>query len=257
MSIRRVVGLEAAVEKSLRDSKLKFVKGPVVGNTQPDFLVTTDGGHQIVVEVKGWQSSPDATARAIHQAQRYKELSNADAALIVTSTGESVSLPIGGVVSVASLQKAITNLANRLSEHKGRPKAFETRRSPEKKVFASMPFSSRYDDTFLVEIVPAALDANAIADRVDHAGRSGDVVRQIKELIATAHVVVADLSASRPNVCHEVGYAEALGKPVVQICSTKLDSLPFNLRNNQTIQYSIGQASRLKTKLERELRKVL
>ncbi|MDE3088553.1 MAG: hypothetical protein KGJ80_04125, partial [Chloroflexota bacterium] len=79
--------------------------------------------------------------------------------------------------------------------------------------------------------------------------------QQIKEMIKSAQIIVADLSESRANVCHEVGFAEALGKPVIQICSTPLASLPFNLRNNQTIQYSIGQASRLRTKLERELHK--
>jgi nucleoside 2-deoxyribosyltransferase len=120
-----------------------------------------------------------------------------------------------------------------------------------------MPFSSHYDDTFLVAIQPAALAANAAANRVDHTGRSGDVVQQIKEMIKAAQIVVADLSESRANVCHEVGYAEALGKPVVQICSTPLASLPFNLRNNRTIQYSIGQASRLKSRLEKELCKAL
>jgi nucleoside 2-deoxyribosyltransferase len=120
-----------------------------------------------------------------------------------------------------------------------------------------MPFSGQYDDTFLVAIQPSALALKAAAERVDHAGRSGDVVQQIREMIKTAQVVVADLSESRPNVCHEVGYAEALGKPVVQICATPVANLPFNLRNNQTIAYQIGQASRLRTKLERQLAKIL
>lgn len=65
-----------------------------------------------------------------------------------------------------------------------------------------MPFSGQYDDTFLVAIQPAALALNAVADRVDHAARSGDVVQQIKALIKVAQVVVADLSESRANVCH-------------------------------------------------------
>jgi len=120
-----------------------------------------------------------------------------------------------------------------------------------------MPFSGQYDDTFLVAIQPSALALNAAADRVDHAGRSGDVAQQIRVMIKAAQVVVADLSESRPNVCHKVGYAEALGKPVVQICATPVAALPFNRRNNQTIAYQIGQASRLRARLERELAKVL
>lgn len=248
--------LEAEVERHLREAKVKYVKEPVVGNTRPDFLVTTDNGDQIVVEVKAWEPSPDTTARAINQAQRYKELSKVAAALIVTAVGSALSFPGGGVVPVSAFLPALSDLTSALAEKRSR-RPVESRASPKKKVFASMPFSSQYDNTFLVAIQPAALSANAAADRVDHTGRSGDIVQQIKEMIKAAQIVVADLSESRANVCHEVGYAEALGRPVVQICSTPLASLPFNLRNNQTIQYSIGQASRLRTKLEKELRKAL
>jgi nucleoside 2-deoxyribosyltransferase len=120
-----------------------------------------------------------------------------------------------------------------------------------------MPFSGQYDDTFLVAIQPAALAFKAVADRVDHTGHFGDIVQQIKDMIKVAKVVIADLSESKANVCYEVGYAEALNKPVVQICSTPIASIPFNLRNNQTVAYQIGQTSKLKTKLEKELAKVI
>ncbi|MGH9862393.1 MAG: hypothetical protein ACRD35_03135 [Candidatus Acidiferrales bacterium] len=248
--------LEAAVEQQLRDAKVSFVKQPVVGNTRPDFLVTTDHGDQIVVEVKAWEASPDNTARAIHQAQRYKELSKAAAALIVTA-GAAFSLPAGGVVPLASFLPALTRLAASLGKQKRTRKTTKSRPSPIKKVFASMPFSGQYDDTFLVAIQPAALALNAAAERVDHSGHSGDVVLQIKQMISGAQVVVADISDSRPNVCHEVGYAEGFRRPVIQICSTPLASLPFNLRNNQTIAYHIGQVSKLRTRLEKELAKML
>jgi nucleoside 2-deoxyribosyltransferase len=76
-------------------------------------------------------------------------------------------------------------------------------------------------------------------------------------MIKRADIVVADLSESRANVCHEVGYAEGLGKPVLQLCATPLTELPFNLRNNLTLAYSIGQAARLRGKLERALSKTL
>ena len=66
-----------------------------------------------------------------------------------------------------------------------------------------------------------------------------------------------DVSDSRPNVLHEIGFAEALGKPVIQICSTGTNALPFNVRNNQTIPYSIGQTAKLRKRLESELQKVI
>jgi nucleoside 2-deoxyribosyltransferase len=118
-----------------------------------------------------------------------------------------------------------------------------------------MPFAQMYDDTFLVAIEPASLANGAIAERVDHNGTVGPVVPQIKDMIKTSKVIVADLSDSRPNVLHEVGYAEALGKPVIQICSTSTSLLPFNVRNNQTIKYAIGQTAKLKKALEAEIKK--
>ena len=70
-------------------------------------------------------------------------------------------------------------------------------------------------------------------------------------------MIIADISESRPNVLHEVGFAEALKIPVIQICSTPINQLPFNVRNNQTIQYSIGQSARLRKKLEERLKALL
>ena len=86
-----------------------------------------------------------------------------------------------------------------------------------------------------------------------HNGTAGNVVAQIQSMIRAAKAVVADLSDSRPNVLHEVGFAEALGKPVIQISGTPTAGLPFNVRNNQTITYSIGQTAKLRKRLEREI----
>lgn len=249
--------LEALIENLLRKAGMNFVKDPVVGHTRPDFLVTTSGGDQIVVEAKAWTPSSDRMSRAIHQAQTYKELSKADAAIVVIGAGHSRAFPGGAVVSVDEFLTNLTELSQKLAQTRGFRKPVESRASPEKKIFASMPFNRSYDDTFLVAIQPAALAVNAVAFRVDHDGHSGDLVRQIKEMIGAAQVVIADLSESRPNVCHEVGYAEALGRPVVQISSEALKSLPFNLRNNQTIGYKKGQTMKLRTKLEQSLRILL
>ena len=255
--MRKESDFEASVEKQLRKAKLKYVKQPVVGETRPDFLVTTYRGDQIVVDVKAWEPNAESLTRAIHHAHLYKELSNVAAALIVTGAQAPITLPVGAVAPAANFLGTLREITDKLAKTKRRRKPIKTRPSPKKKVFTSMPYRSKYDDTFLVAIQPAALALNAVADRVDHTGRSGDVVQQIKEMIKAAQVVVADLSDSRPNVCHEVGYAEALGRPVIQICSSPLTSLPFNVRNNRTIPYSIGQTSRLRSKLKKELRKLL
>lgn len=257
--MKNEVELAAEVENLLREGNWKYEKEVVLGDARPDFVVTTENGDHVVVEVKAWEPTVDNMARALHQAQRYKELSRAAAALVVTATGKAAPMESGGgVVSTAQFLASLASLALKAAQTKSKsPEPQSSRPSPKKIVFASMPFATQYDDTFLVAIEPAALTNGAIAERVDHSGMAGNVVSQIQMMIKAAKVVVADLSDSRPNVLHEVGFAEALGKPIIQICSTSMAALPFNVRNNQTVPYVIGQAVRLRKRLEVELQKII
>ena len=113
------VALIAQVEQMLSEAKLNFAKEVVVGEARPDFVVTTDNGDQIVIEVKAWESSPDSTARAINQAHRYKELSKAGAAVVVTSTVlESIASSAIAVTPMGGLIGALARLANILAKKK-------------------------------------------------------------------------------------------------------------------------------------------
>ena len=250
--------LKAEVEKRLKQGKWKYEKGVVVGDTLPDFLVTTDNGDHIVIEVKRWASTSKNFGRAVDQVLKYQQLSKTAAALLVTTSGKTVSIPPGDVVPLARFLSVLKSRAAKLAQAKKKPiKSGKVHTSPLKKVFASMPFAPQYDDTFMVAIQPAALASGAKAARVDYDGTAGNVVSQIQVMIKASKVVVADLSGSRPNVLYELGFAEALGRPVIQICSTPTAELPFNVRNNQTLSYSLGQATKLKERLERELKKVI
>jgi hypothetical protein len=245
------IALTDKVEKLLRKSGFEYRKDVVVGQARPDFLVTTANGNQIVVEVKAWEGNPDTTARAINQAQRYKEMSKANAAVIVTSgTLESITSAMIAVTPLGGLLSTLAKFSSNLSHGKKQTDPQPIKEAPKRKVFASMPFAQQYDDTFIVAIEPASLANGAIAERVDHNGTAGPVVPQIKAMIKAAKIVIADLSDSRPNVLHEVGYAEALKIPVIQICCTPLAALPFNVRNNNTTQYTIGQSAKLKKALD-------
>jgi len=120
-----------------------------------------------------------------------------------------------------------------------------------------MPFAPKYDDVFFVAIRGAAKLARGSAKRVDKEDYTGDVVERIRQRIAQASVVVVDLSESRPNVLYEMGFAQASGKPVVPICSTPFDEIPFDVRNLNIIQYESGQTNALRPKLSRRLRVAL
>jgi len=69
--------------------------------------------------------------------------------------------------------------------------------------------------------------------------------------------VIVDLSEAKPNVLYEAGYAHALRKPVVHICSTPLSELPFDVRNWNTIAYRRGQTALLREPLARRLKAVM
>lgn len=256
--MEKEIELNARVERMLQEGNFNFQKEVILGDARPDFLITTTDGFHILIETKAWEPSPANRKRALNQVKIYQELSKAHAAIIVTPEGKTINVESGGIVPVSGLKSKLDLLVSSFEKGDKQSKSYyKPRKAPKKKVFASIPFADQYDDTFLVAIDPASLSNGAIAERVDHHGVAGDVVVQIKSMIRNAIVVVADLSESRPNVLHEVGFAEALGKPVIQICSTKISDLPFNVRNNQTIKYSFGQTTKLKKQLEEEIAKLI
>jgi hypothetical protein len=124
-------------------------------------------------------------------------------------------------------------------------------------VFAAMPFSPEYDDIFFVAMSYAAKSVGAVCRRVDLEDFGGDIIVEIKRLIDSSIAVIADLSESKPNVLYEVGYAHALDRPTVHICSTPLDGLPFDVRNWNTLQYKRGQTYEFQERLSTRLKVLL
>lgn len=62
-------------------------------------------------------------------------------------------------------------------------------------------------------------DFGCVAIRIDKEQPLSGLVDRIKEEIRRARFVVADLTDERPSCYFEVGYAEALGRPVIPIAS--------------------------------------
>jgi hypothetical protein len=233
---------------------LDYLHDVVVGSTSSDFYVEAPSGSTTIFEFKAWQPTKANLERASHQASLYRRTSGADSAFVVIP-GEFASDPSSGVVSTGQFQEFIEdNVVTAPRKPGAKPPTVKPK--PKDHIFASMPFSKLYDDTYLVAMKPAAIDSGFDCVRVDHEQFTGDVVAEIKRLITDGIAVVADLSDSRPNVLHEIGYAEGLGKPIVQICTDR-DKLPFNVRNNKTLKYSIGQTSRLRASLGKELSSLL
>ena len=226
-----------------------------VGSSTSDAYVRSPSGTSAVIELKMWEPSPANLKRARNFAGHLKDLSGADGAFLFLP-GLAQSAPSSGIFSADEPIDFVDYFLSLKPPEKSRKKP-RVRKPPDQSVFVAMPFKPKYDDTYLVAIQPAALAAGALSVRIDHAQFTGDIVQEIHQQIGKCRAVVADLSESRPNVLYEIGVAQALNRPIVQICSTDLQKLPFDIRNNKTIEYGIGQTSSLKTKLLRALKQAV
>jgi hypothetical protein len=75
-----------------------------------------------------------------------------------------------------------------------------------------------YDERFQV-IEEALQPFECVAIRIDKEQHLGDLVSRIKTEIRRARFIIADLTDERPSCYFEVGYAEALGRPIIHVAS--------------------------------------
>ena len=118
------------------------------------------------------------------------------------------------------------------------------------RVFVAMPFADEMSDTFHYGIQGAVNAAGLLAERADLESFTGDVLEWVRSRISTSKLVIADLTASNPNVYLEVGYAWGKGVPTVLIAKTSAE-LKFNVRGQRCIVYS--SIKDLESKLTNEL----
>lgn len=241
------------ISVALRMAGIPFMEQAVVSGIAIDFLVNANG-RAIAIEAKSWTPTDANINRAIEQSRLYKEVTRVDRVYFVLDRLQR-SRPADGVIKE---EDVISVIENTIHEIQGREKEpVKPSRPTKRTIFAAMPFSAEYDDVYLVAMSYAAESVNAVCKRVDYEGFSGDVVSEIKRLIQRSIAVIADISESKSNVLYEVGYAHALRRPTIHICSTPLSSLPFDIRNWNTLEYSKGQTFKLREELSERLKDVL
>jgi nucleoside 2-deoxyribosyltransferase len=102
------------------------------------------------------------------------------------------------------------------------------------------PFDKRYRDV----IKPAIKDADMEPYRVDQDPSTEILIESIEKEIRKSKACVAEITTDNPNVWYELGYAIALGKSVVLICSDERDSgFPFDIQHRDIITYSTDSSS--------------
>lgn len=105
------------------------------------------------------------------------------------------------------------------------------------RVFVAMPFAEEMSDTFHFGIQGAVNAAGLLAERADLESFTGDVLEWVRNRISSSKLVIADLTASNPNVYLEVGYAWGKGVPTVLIAKANSE-LKFDVQGQRCIIYS-------------------
>ncbi|MEW6532085.1 MAG: hypothetical protein AB1473_14705 [Thermodesulfobacteriota bacterium] len=103
-------------------------------------------------------------------------------------------------------------------------------------IFVAMPFSEDMDDVFHYGIQGAVNAAGYLCERADLSSFTGDVMDWVKKRIASASLVIADLSTANANVYLEVGYAWGCGKPTVLLVRNPSD-LKFDVKGQRCLVY--------------------
>lgn len=243
--------IDKLVAERLREAGLKFATEKAIGGLAPDFIVYAPDGRQFIVETRLWDF-PGQTSEASRQAQHYQDAAKVDGAFVVIP-GLKRNLPSKGVVTLDGLVPALQAEIQSSKSHSNPMEATKV----DKLIFAAMPFAPQYEDVFFVAMSYAAGQVGAVCDRVDRREFQGNVVDEIHRLIRKSVAVIVDLSESKPNVLYEAGYAHALKKPCVHICSTPVEKLPFDVAQWKTSLYRPGQTYKLQKELTQRLKAIL
>ena len=124
-------------------------------------------------------------------------------------------------------------------------------------VFILMPFEEVWSDRVrdLIESGCSTLDADGTtleAERADEIAKPGRITEQIMEAIRNADLIIADITGNNPNVMFELGYADALGKPII-VLNQRLSATPFDIKDWRAIPYSLRELDVAETHLVKAL----
>ncbi len=103
--------------------------------------------------------------------------------------------------------------------------------------FVAMPFMPEMVDTFYYGIEPPIKSHGLLCERADLSAFTGDITDHIRNRIASATIVVADLTTTNPNVYLEVGYAWGRNRPTILLVRDAAE-LEFDVRSQRCLVYN-------------------
>jgi guanylate kinase len=101
--------------------------------------------------------------------------------------------------------------------------------------FVLMPFKAEFSPVYDDHIVPVCSSVGMSPFRADKIFSTNPIIEDIRESVASAKIIIADLTDNNPNVFYEVGICHAMGKDVILI--TQNQEIPFDLRHLRCIIY--------------------
>ena len=106
--------------------------------------------------------------------------------------------------------------------------------------FDNGPFDKRYDDIFKPAIESAGLEPY----RVDRDPTVSIPIEDIEKGIKNSDICFAEITTDNPNVWFELGFAFAIPKNVVMVCSDeRKNKFPFDIQHRAIISYKRDSTS--------------
>jgi len=120
--------------------------------------------------------------------------------------------------------------------------------------FVIMPYSKESDLVYRGAIVPALMSLpqhEVLALRADTMGIQELTLRtHVEGAVRSADFCIADVRGGNPNVMYELGFAKALGKPVLLISDEEsLSAVPSDVRASVIIGYRTEELGRFRAQL--------
>src|SRR4051794_35689003 len=114
------------------------------------------------------------------------------------------------------------------------------------RLFTIMPFGKRpaehseagaidFDEVYHLSIKPAAASAAWDVLRIDEVLHPGNIVGQYIRELATADLVIADISIPNPNVFYELGIRHSISPAGTVLIAYEGTHLPFDIINQRVI----------------------
>jgi nucleoside 2-deoxyribosyltransferase len=242
------------IRKSLDKQGINYLQSVYAGGTAADFFFQTQTSGSVILQAKNWEPTDENLAWAKRIADSTKKGANVNQAYVVIPSDIPLN-PKNGILSPGQIPDVIrTSIINPQKRIKS-PEVVKL--DAKHQIFAAMPFKDIYEDTFRVAIEPACTAVDARCIRVDKEPYAGDITQKILTEIAQSDLVIADISETRPNVMYEYGYAKGKDKPIIPICSTDANEIPFDIRQENTLFYKKGQTYLLRDVLVERLTSLL